>query len=90
MDILSLVPAVGSLVVVPVALGLTIRFLAGDPENDAVPSIATPFVVGPMTQSGPAVSEVEFVPFRFDRPSVDGAPAAHAPQVTTRPVALVS
>ena len=87
MDILSFVPAFGSLVVAPIALALAIRALAGDPADDAVPTIATPFVADAPVRTGPVVPEVEFVPFRLDRaPVADRQPAGRPSRVLVHPV----
>jgi hypothetical protein len=68
MDPLSLVPAIAWLVVVPVALGLGFRWLAGEEADDATPIISTLLTAELPTRAGPRIREPEFVPFRLDAP----------------------
>ncbi len=68
MDLLSFAPAITSLVIVPVALGVAINVLAGKPDNDASPTLFSP-LVNPNPGCGPVVREVELAPFRFSEPN---------------------
>jgi hypothetical protein len=73
MDFLSLLPAVTILVLVPVGLGLAINALAGNPADDAFPTLLAPIVNPDGARSGPIVPEVDYVPWRFDLPQAGGA-----------------
>jgi hypothetical protein len=71
MDLLSFAPAITSLVIVPVALGVAINVLAGKPDNDASPTLFSP-LVNPNPGCGPVVREVELPAFRLGGESVLG------------------
>jgi hypothetical protein len=74
MDPLSLVPALASLVVVPVALGLAFRWLAGDEADDAISPLSALLMTETQTRPVRGAQDADFVPWRFDTPRAGKAP----------------
>ena len=87
MDPLSLVPAFAWLVVVPVALGLAFRWLAGDAADDAISPLSALLMTEPRPRPVRGAQDADFVPWRFDTPRVANAPVAplRVRPVVTRP-----
>jgi len=83
MNPLSLMSAIASLVIVPVALGLGVRWLAGPEAGDAIPTLSILLTTESPERSGPAIREPEFVPWRLEM-----LPAGDAPiePVLARPI----
>jgi hypothetical protein len=74
MDPLSFLPAITWLVVFPVALGLAVRWLAGDEADDAIPPLSALLTTETRPRPVRGAQDAEFVPWRFDTPRARRAP----------------